>query len=156
MNTSNRQKEALAAADAGLAVNSSYALLYRARAVAEVNLGRYEEGKSDLLQAIRLSPRDPRIGLWRWNLGLAELGLKNFDAAIDECHKATEAGFRSAFPPMCLAAAYALAGKIEEAKTAIAEAQRINPKLTVKWQIAHQSSQPALLDGLRKAGLPEE
>jgi adenylate cyclase len=156
LNTSNRQKEALAAADAGLAVNSSYALLYRARAVAEVNLGHYEEGKSDLLQAIRLSPRDPRIGLWRWNLGLAELGLKNFDAAIDECHRATEAGFRSAFPHMCLGAAYALAGKMEEAKAAVAEAQRINPKLTVKWQMAHQSSQPALLDGLRKAGLPEE
>ena len=45
---------------------------------------------------------------------------------------------------------------MEEARTALAEARRLNPKLTVKWMIDHNPSLPPLFDGLRKAGLPEE
>jgi hypothetical protein len=55
-----------------------------------------------------------------------------------------------------LAAAYALEGKTDEAKTALAEARRLNPKLTVKWAIAHMPNLPPVFEGLRKAGLPEE
>jgi len=57
---------------------------------------------------------------------------------------------------MYLAAAYALEGKMKEATSALAEARRINPKLTVKWQIAHGAPMPVVVEGLRKAGLPEE
>ena len=48
------------------------------------------------------------------------------------------------------------AGKIDEAKDALAEARRLNPKLTVKWLIEHTSGMLVVLDGVRKAGLPEE
>ena len=51
-----------------------------------------------------------------------------------------------------LAAAYALEGKIDEAKSALAEARRLNPKLTVKWLQSVAPNIPALFDGLRKAG----
>jgi hypothetical protein len=44
---------------------------------------------------------------------------------------------------------------LHEAKTALAEARRLNPKLTVKWLQSIAPNIPAL-DGLRKAGLPEE
>ena len=55
-----------------------------------------------------------------------------------------------------LAAAYALAGKIDEAKSAMVEARRLNPKLTVQWMIARGVNDPTRLAGYRKAGLPEE
>ena len=56
-----------------------------------------------------------------------------------------------------LAAAYALEGKMDEAKTALAEARRLNPELTLKWlQTNTGANIPPLVDGLRKAGLPEE
>ena len=45
---------------------------------------------------------------------------------------------------------------MEEANTALAEARRLNPNLTVKWMIEHTSALPAVFDGLRKAGMPEE
>jgi hypothetical protein len=45
---------------------------------------------------------------------------------------------------------------MDEAKTALTEALRINPKLTIKWLKAHTAAGPAVFDGLRKAGLPEE
>jgi len=55
-----------------------------------------------------------------------------------------------------LAAAYALEGKMDEARTALAEARRLNPKLTVKWLQSGTPNEPTLFEGLRKAGLPEE
>jgi hypothetical protein len=45
---------------------------------------------------------------------------------------------------------------VDEAKTALAEARRLNPELTVKWMKDHTPSVPAVFDGVRKAGLPEE
>ena len=54
------------------------------------------------------------------------------------------------------AAAYALEGKMEEAKSSLAEARRINSSLTVKWTVAHSPNLPRALEGVRKAGLPEE
>ena len=53
-------------------------------------------------------------------------------------------------------AAYAHAGKMDEAKAALAEARRIHPKLSVKWLIEHKPVLQPAFDGLRKAGLPEE
>lgn len=44
---------------------------------------------------------------------------------------------------------------MDEAKTALAEARRLNPKLTVKWYIEHTADVP-VLDGLRKRGCREE
>ena len=118
-------------------------------------LGRYEEAKSDVRQAVRLSPDDPEVGWWHNVLAEAELGLQHYRAAIDEAKQAIDSGFRYIWPYASLASAYALDGKVDEAKSALAEALRINPKLTVKW-FASLGELPHLLEGLRKAGLPEE
>jgi adenylate cyclase len=152
----HRWNEALNAADAGLAINPNFAPLYATRGVAENSIGRFEQAKSDLQLAMRLSPRDPEIGFRHNQLGNIELNLGHFDAAIDEYHKAIDAGFRTFIPYVDLAAAYALEGKIDEGKLPLAEARRLNPKLTVKWLMAHAPNLPILFDGLRKAGLPEE
>ena len=45
---------------------------------------------------------------------------------------------------------------MEEAKSALAQARRLNPQLTLKWLQTHSLNIPPLLEGLRKAGLPEE
>jgi tetratricopeptide (TPR) repeat protein len=90
------------------------------------------------------------------NLGMAELGLGHYDAAVDEYNKSIDAGNRVFIPYVNLAAAYALAGKMEEAKSALAEGLRLNPTLTVKWLVDHAPNVPPLFDGLRKAGLAEE
>jgi adenylate cyclase len=156
LTSSQRATEGLSAADAGLAINPDDPPLRRARGAAEVVLGRYEQAISDVRQAMRLSPRDPRIGLWLVDLGNAELALGHFDAAIDEYHKAIDAGWRAYQPYRGLAAAYALAGKMEEAKIALVEARRLNPLLTLKWQQTNSVNIPPLVEGLRKAGLSEE
>ena len=153
---SRRFDEALRTADAGLAINPNFAPLYGPRSAAKLSLGQFEQAKSDLEQALRLSPRDPLIGVWHMYLGDVELGLGHIEAAIGEFRNAIDSGFRTFQAYSNLAAAYALDGKMDEAKSALAEAVRLNPKLTVKWMIAHATNIPARSEGLRKAGLPEE
>ena len=156
LTVSQRPNEGLSAAEAGLAIKPDDPPLYRARGAAELVLGRYEQAISDVQQAIRLSPRDPRFGLWLVTLGDAELGLRHFDTAIDRYKKAIDAGWRAYQPYTALAAAYALEGRIEEASSALMEARRLNPQLTLKWVQTHSLTIPPLLEGLRKTGLPEE
>jgi adenylate cyclase len=156
LNLSQRANEALGAADAALAVNPNFARLYECRGLAETSLGRFEQAKSDLRQAMRLSPRDPDFGAWHMQLASTELEQGHYDAAIDEFHKALDLGWRAYMVYSNLAAAYALAGKIDEARSALAEARLLNPSLTAKWAIAHSPNLPRAFEGLRKAGLPEE
>lgn len=137
-------------------MNPNFVLLLVPRAGAQIGLGRFMQAKADAERAMRLSPRDPFIGLFHNLTGSAELGLGHFDVAVDGYRKAIDSGFRTWFVYAGLSAAYAQAGKIGEAKAALAEARRLNPKLTVKWVIEHTSGIPAYLDGLRKAGLAEE
>ena len=105
---------------------------------------------------MRLSPRDPWLGMFHMQVGEAELGVGRTDAAIDQFRQTIDWGFRPYLVYAYLAASNAQAGRMNEAKAAFAEARRLNPKLTVKWLIEHTSGFPAVLDGLRKAGLPEE
>jgi tetratricopeptide (TPR) repeat protein len=116
--------------------------------------GRFDQAISDAEQAIRLSPRDPQVGSRHVTLGDAEVGLGHLDAAIEEYHKAIDVGYRNRVVNM--AGAYALQGKMEEAKSVLAEALRANPKLTVKMVTERFSIPPALAEGLRKAGLAEQ
>ena len=94
---SGRPREALGAADAGLAVDQNFVLLYLPRAIAENSLGRFDQAKADAEQAMRLSPRDPAIGIMHVDVGDAELGLGHIDAAIDAYRKAIELGPRHVF-----------------------------------------------------------
>jgi adenylate cyclase len=150
---SRRFNEALRAADAGLAVDQNFAPLYSARATAEISLGRFEQAKSDVQQAVRLSPRDPNMGIWQAQLGDVEIGAGPAEAAIGEYQKAFDAGYRGPSVYSGLAAAYAIEDKLDEAKSVLAEAR---PSLTLKWYREHATSIPTKLEGLRKAGLPEE
>ena len=152
----NRANEALASAQAGLAIDPNFARLYVARAVAENFLGRSEDAKSDVHQAMRLSPRDPEVAWWHGELARAESGLQHYQAAIDEAKRAIDGGYAIWSMYAILGSAYAMDSKTDEAKSALAEAHRLNPGYTVKWLTSHGINHPAFLEAIRKAGLPEE
>jgi hypothetical protein len=46
-------------------------------------------------------------------------------------------------------------GRQSEAQDALAQARKLNPKLTVKWYRTRIDVPEAYYEGLRKAGLPE-
>lgn len=106
----NHPVEGLRAAEAGLAVNPNDAALHASRGLAENYLGHFEQGISEVGQAMRLSPRDPNTGAWHDFAAEAELGLGHFDAAIEEANEAIDAGYRVFLASTMLTVAYALNG----------------------------------------------
>jgi adenylate cyclase len=120
-------------------------------------------------QAIRLSPRDPSIGIFYQQIGLVHLLQSRTDEAIVWLEKARSAN--PAHPPIraTLASAYALKGDTERAPAELAEARRLNAddryssiarlKATVRyWGVPKIRAlyETTFFTGLRKAGMPEE
>ena len=91
------------------------------------------------------------------NLGDAELGLGHFDAAIDKYKKAIDAGWRAYQPYRGLTAAYALDGKDGRSDVLLGGGPG-SPQspARARWLQTHSPNIPPLVEGLRKAGLPEE
>jgi adenylate cyclase len=149
--------EATEAAETAVALDPNAAYGYYAMALAEAWLERCEQSNEHIKQAFALSPRDPIFGgLWHWMLGVSEGCLGRLDAAIGEFKRAIDAGYRTYLPYAYLAGAEAAKGNDAEAKSALAEARRVNPQLTIKSLREKEPGASIVIDGLRKAGLPEE
>jgi tetratricopeptide (TPR) repeat protein len=152
----NRLPEAMEAGRAGTIADANSALSYSVMARAEGSLGHCEESLAHIKEAFMLSPRDPQSALWHVDVGMAEFCRGRLDAAVEELQRAVDGGFRTDFSYAFLAAAEAQLGHDAEAKSAMAEARRLNPQMTLKTTRAHMPALPQVLEGLRKAGLPEE
>ncbi len=151
-----RYPEAVDAAQTAASLNSNLPGAYFAMGQAEFPQGLCEQAIAQIKRAFELSPRDPSIGSWHMNIGNAEFCLGHDDAAIAQYRQAIDAAFRPWVPYAGMAAAYAMKGDDAAAKSALAEAKQRLPQLTVTWILAHAPYIPRFLDGLRKAGLPEE
>jgi adenylate cyclase len=151
--------EIIAEAEASLRADPSLARAYQPMAVGEMLLGHYEQSMADLQQAMRISPRDSSIGLWHMETGRQLLALGRTDAAVQEGIKAIDSGYRTVLGYAALAAFYAAADKAPEAKAALAEAIKLNPKFSAAWLDARApgfiDSPPGFREALIKAGLPE-
>jgi adenylate cyclase len=148
--------EALAAAETEVALDPNSAYGYAAIGRAEDLLGRCEQSIAHIKQAFALSPRDPLSGIWYGYLGLAELCRGRLDAAIEQFKRAIVSGYPTYITYVFLAGAEAAKGNDAEAKSALAEARRLNPQLTIRWLLAKTATPSIVTDGVRKAGLPEE
>jgi len=89
-------------------------------------------------------------------LAASDIGLGHSDDAITDSHHAIDAGYRTFSVYSNLAAACAMANRIDDARAAVAEALKLNPKYSLKLMSERYHKPPAVLDALRKAGAPEE
>ena len=157
MTLSGRSAEATTVVQGALQHNPNLAPLYVLFGMTHTAGGEYEQAKTDIKQALRLSPRDAQIGLWEFIYGRADLALGRYAEAIDEEHRAIGDGLAGYWPHEVLAAAYALSGQDKEARAELAETARLNPKIiSIKSLTPLDVGIPRLVDGLRKAGMPEE
>ncbi|WP_247306137.1 MULTISPECIES: adenylate/guanylate cyclase domain-containing protein [unclassified Bradyrhizobium] len=129
----------------------------------KVLLGRAEEAEADLMNAIRLSPRDPGLDRWLALLGIADLFLGRLDSALDRLRRSVEINPNVAMPHFFLAAASALSGRATEAREARNAGLRLDPNFTVaRFRNERRSENPTFLaqreriyEGLSLAGVPE-
>jgi adenylate cyclase len=119
--------------------------------------GLPEEALRSWERAIRMSPVDPRLHLAFVGIGMALIELGRFDEAIVAAKKAQRQTFPFPVAYRCLASAFAHLGRDTEAREAAARMLELDPAFTISAWIARggQSNSKLLIEGLRKAGLPE-
>jgi adenylate cyclase len=114
-----------------------------------------------LQRAMRLSPRDPQRWMFEGGLALAHLIAGRYGEAIEWADRALQENTRAAAVLRIKAAACGLLGRIEEGRECVRRLRELVPGSTVArakifTQLVAPEVRALYLDGLRKAGLPEE
>jgi TolB-like protein/class 3 adenylate cyclase/Flp pilus assembly protein TadD len=125
--------------------------------------GRAEETQGDENEALRLSPRDSRAWLWMHLCGAAKLHLGADEDAVAWFRRAIELKANISLTHFFLAAALTNLGKLEEARAETQAGLALNPTFTIRrFRLGAESDNPVflkqrerLMDGMRKAGVPE-
>ena len=121
--------------------------------------GSPDEAIPNLEKTLQLSPRDPRAFWFVITLSRVYLNARDYDAAIEWARKVQYRWPDDPRSYVVLAINLAHLGKIEEARTALAYIERLEPGFAEIWVRNRQYLKPSdldhLLDGLRKAGLSE-
>jgi adenylate cyclase len=161
--TKRQWKAAISQAEAALADDPNNASAHANLSFWNMFLGRSEDGFAGLETALRLSPRDPNVAWWQFEMCHLHTHLAQWEKAIEWCGKSIAGGNDAMFPYVDLSAANAWAGHDKEAKETVAQLRKLYPDFTVQsWAGIHWSDDPTfnaqyqrIVEGLRKAGLPE-
>ncbi len=143
-----------------LSLNPSSADAHYRLGTALVHTGESRDAIPYIETAIRLSPHDDLIGPFHVRLAAAHLFLGNHEEAA---RLALKAGGLPGIQWPCfayLASALGHLGRLDDAMKAIGELKEAQPRATISFveeraQIIDPGCLHHLLDGLRKAGLPE-
>jgi TolB-like protein/class 3 adenylate cyclase/Flp pilus assembly protein TadD len=129
-------------------------------------IGRAEETEAHVAEALRLSPRDTMAYRWMTHAGIAKSHLGRWEQAAAWFRRSIEANRNFPHPHFVLGAALAQLGRLDEARSAVKAGLVLDPGFAVsrfRANVATRCNDPTylaqlepLLDGLRKAGLPEE
>ena len=162
----DRYGEAIPEYETVIALNRNWANAHSHLGWCKFVTGSIEEVIPAQERAIRLSPRDPQIGLFYFRIGFAHLLQSRIDEAIVWCEKARNATPAHPLFRALLASAYALNGEIERAVAELAEARRLvlddryssiaRLRAAVSWGAPKDLVESTYFAGLRKAGVPEE
>jgi adenylate cyclase len=129
----------------------------------KVFLGRANEAAQHTLKAIQLSPLDPQLALWYYQLALTYIHQQRYEDAVEWARRSVEINPAVRYPYRVLAIALALSGRTDEAKLVAAEMLRRYPKETVSAFLArepwpnpiYREGQNREITGMRLAGIPE-
>jgi len=104
-----------------------------------------------------MSPVDPLLSQTLTGMGYVLIELGRFDEAIVAAKKAQRQNSSFSAADRCLASAFAHLGRDAEAHEAAARQLEVDPSFTISAWIARggQTNAKLLIEGLRKAGLPE-
>jgi TolB-like protein/class 3 adenylate cyclase/Tfp pilus assembly protein PilF len=166
----DRFAQAIGEYETAIALDPNSPAALRHLAQAKIFVGEPAEAIPLLEQSLRISPHDPLIGFNYHRLGIAHLLLGHLDEAIQWYEKAIPSFpfLDKADAYVGLGAALSLKGDRVAAQAALAEAARHNPKYTTIANIRRLAGsfskdpkylalqERTIIEGLRKAGVPEE
>ena len=160
----NRASRGMEELEQALAIDPNLA---RARAflgLAHLYVGRAEETEGHVVEALRLSPRDPLIHLWFMFAGFAKALLGKWEEALPWLRKSIDANPNNPWANFYLSACLAHLGRLDEARAAIGAGLAVNPKFSIRRVRAFGESDNAVflaqrervIEAMRMAGAPDE
>jgi TolB-like protein/Tfp pilus assembly protein PilF len=161
---SQRPLQGLRECERALDLNRNLAMAHGHIGFAKHQLGRAEETEAHIIEALRLSPRDPQTHTWCMFAGVAKEYLGRDEEAATWLRRSIESNRNNPMSYFLLAAALAHQGRIQEARSVTQAGLAINPAFTIARVLAtfdpdgpHTiAAWQRYVDGLRKAGVPEE
>jgi tetratricopeptide (TPR) repeat protein len=159
----NRADQSIAEYERALALNRNLAGAHALIGQSKILIGRAEETEAHVQEALRLSPRDPWDYIYRVIVGLAKSVLGRPEEAISWFRQSIESNRDYPLCHFALAAALANLGRIDEARSEVGAGLALDPHFTIaRFESTEWSDNPdylaqriQVIDGMRKAGIPE-
>ena len=161
-----RAAQGIAECEHALALDRNLATAHATIGLGKIYIGRAEETEAHVGEALRLSPRDTLAYSWMGIAGIAKNYLGSYEQAIAWLRRAIEANRNFPDGHFHLAAALAQLGRLDEARSAVKAGLALNPSFSISRartaRIARSddptflASVEPVLEGMRKAGVPEQ
>jgi TolB-like protein/class 3 adenylate cyclase len=159
----NRAAQGISECERALALDRNLADAHACIGLAKYYVGRAEETGAHIDEALRLSPRDIFAFRWMLFVGIAKAQLGAEAEAAAWLRRSIEANRNYPLAHFHLAAALALLGELDEARTVAQAGCALEPNFTLRrYRINPLSDNPAYLagrarseQGMRLAGIPE-
>jgi TolB-like protein/class 3 adenylate cyclase len=161
-----RAAQGIAECEHALALDRNLASTHHFIGIGKNCIGHAEETEAQIVEALRLSPRDTMAYVWMTVAGIANNQLRSWEQAVGWFRRAIEANRNYSAANFHLAAALAQLGRLDEARSAVKAGLALNPTYSmsrVRAAYTSWSDDPTylaqlepILEGLRKAGVPEE
>jgi TolB-like protein/class 3 adenylate cyclase len=161
-----RAAEGISKCEHALALDRNLAEAHSVIGLGKMFVGRTEETEAHIAEALRLSPRDTLAYLWMNNVGIAKNQLGSWEQAVGWLRRAIDANRNFPTAYFSLAVALARLGRLDEARFAVKAGLALNPTFSVSrartaWTAMSDepmflAQRERILDGLRKAGVPEQ
>ena len=161
-----RAAEGIAECEHALALDRNLTHAHHAIGAGKIFIGQAEETEAHIAEALRLSPRDTMIYIWMTTAGVAKLHLGSYEQAAAWFRRAIEANRNYPYRDFMLGSALAQLGRLDEAHSAVKAGLALNPTFSIsrtRAAFTAMSDDPTylaqlepILEGVRKAGLPEE
>ncbi len=159
----NRAAQGIAEYERALALDRNMAGAHALIGQNKLFIGRAEETEAHVLEALRLSPRDPWTYIWLLTAGFAACLLGRNEEAASWFRRSIEANRNFALCRFIHATVLANSGRMDEARSELAAGLALDPGFTIaNFQSAVSSDNPLYLeqrarviDDMRRAGVPE-
>jgi tetratricopeptide (TPR) repeat protein len=161
-----RAAQGIAECEHALELDRNLAAAHSSIGFGKILTGRAEEAEAHVSEALRLSPRDSMAYTWMTDVGSAKNHLGSYEQAVGWFRRAIEANRNYPVAHFHLAAALALLGRLDEARSAVKAGLALNPTYAIsrdRTARTARSDDPkyltqleAIFDGMRKAGVPEQ
>jgi TolB-like protein/class 3 adenylate cyclase/Tfp pilus assembly protein PilF len=160
----NRASRALGELEQALSLNRNLGAAHAWMGQAKITMGRAEEAEAHVDQAFRLSPTDAVAFMWTHVRGLAKLHLGADDEAVAFFRRSVDASRNYPLSHFYMAAALAHLGRLDEARAEVKAGAALAPNYSIaRFLSMAESDNPTylkqrerILEGLRKAGVPEK